>query len=262
MTMLGWKLVHGGKTPPTGEVVRPDERLSSVRMVGLGAQHIVAMFGATFVFPAIMGLNPNLAVLMSGVATILFLLIVKGRVPSYLGTSASFVAAVAAIRAQGGDSADVTGSILDRRRDPRADRRAGALRRSALRPRRAAAGRDRRRRHADRVQPGDRRDADLLPVRAVDRVADRAVRDRRRGARARLHQPDRGLPRARLRLPHLLARRPVHVGARRATRRASAWTSTACSSPRSRVRTGSACRRTSSARRSDRSPARTCPRSA
>ncbi len=112
MTMLGWKLVHGGKTPPTGEVVRPDERLSSLRMVGLGAQHIVAMFGATFVFPAIMGLNPNLAVMMSGVATIIFLLIVKGRVPSYLGTSASFVAAVAAIRAQGGDSADVTGSIL------------------------------------------------------------------------------------------------------------------------------------------------------
>ena len=73
---------------------------------------MVAMFGATFVFPAIMGLNPNLAVLMSGVATIIFLLIVNGKVPSYLGTSASFVAAVAAIRAQGGDSADVTGSIL------------------------------------------------------------------------------------------------------------------------------------------------------
>ncbi len=81
-------------------------------MVGLGAQHVVAMFGATFVFPAIMGLNPNLAVMMSGVATIIFLLIVNGKVPSYLGTSASFVAAVAAIRAQGGSSADVTGAIL------------------------------------------------------------------------------------------------------------------------------------------------------
>jgi uracil-xanthine permease len=81
-------------------------------MAGLGAQHVVAMFGATFVFPAIMGLSPNLAVLMSGVATIMFLLIVNGKVPSYLGTSASFVAAVAAIRAQGGNSADVTGAIL------------------------------------------------------------------------------------------------------------------------------------------------------
>jgi uracil-xanthine permease len=112
MSAFGWKVVYGGRTPPPGEVVRPGERLSALRMTGLGAQHIVAMFGATFVFPAIMGLNPNLAVMMSGVATILFLLIVKGKVPSYLGTSASFVAGVAAIRAQGGDSADVTGSIL------------------------------------------------------------------------------------------------------------------------------------------------------
>jgi len=112
MSAFGWDLVYGGRTPPPGQVVRPGERLSSLRMAGLGAQHVVAMFGATFVFPAIMGLNPNLAVMMSGIATIIFLLIVKGKVPSYLGTSASFVAAVAAIRAQGGDSAHVTGSIL------------------------------------------------------------------------------------------------------------------------------------------------------
>lgn len=112
MSMFSWKVVYGGHTPPPGEVVRPDERLSAPRMIGLGAQHVVAMFGATFVFPAIMGLNPNLAVLMSGIATVLFLLIVKNRIPSYVGTSASFVAAVAAIRMQGGNSADVTGAIL------------------------------------------------------------------------------------------------------------------------------------------------------
>ena len=112
MSAFGWKVVYGGRTPPTGAVVRPGERLSALRMTGLGAQHVVAMFGATFVFPAIMGLSPNLAVLMSGIATILFLLIVNGKIPSYLGTSASFVAGVAAVRAQGGDSADVTGSIL------------------------------------------------------------------------------------------------------------------------------------------------------
>jgi len=112
MPMFTWKLVYGGKTPPVGEAVRPDERLSAGRMAGLGAQHVVAMFGATFVFPAIMGLSPNLAVLTSGIATILFLLIVRNKIPSYLGTSAAFVASVAAIRQQGGDSADVTGAIL------------------------------------------------------------------------------------------------------------------------------------------------------
>ncbi|HJU97521.1 MAG TPA: solute carrier family 23 protein, partial [Jiangellaceae bacterium] len=109
---LDWKVVHGGRTPPPGEVVRPDERLSWGRTVGFGAQHVVAMFGATFVFPIVMGLNPQLAIMMSGIATIVFLLIVQGRVPSYLGTSASFVGGVVAIRAQGGDSSDVTGAIF------------------------------------------------------------------------------------------------------------------------------------------------------
>jgi uracil-xanthine permease len=59
-----------------------------------------------------MGLNHNLAIMMSGIATICFLLIVKGAVPSYLGTSASFVGGAAAIYAQGGGPADVTGAIL------------------------------------------------------------------------------------------------------------------------------------------------------
>ena len=77
----------------------PDERLSWPKTIGVGAQHVVAMFGATFVFPLIMGLDPNLAIMMSGVCTILFLLVVANKIPSYLGTSASFVGAVVAIRA-------------------------------------------------------------------------------------------------------------------------------------------------------------------
>ncbi|WP_406831978.1 solute carrier family 23 protein [Pedococcus sp. KACC 23699] len=109
---LGWKLHGDGNLAGPDDVVAPDERLSWGKTVGLGAQHVVAMFGATFVFPLIMGLNAQLAIMMSGIATIAFLLIVQGRVPSYLGTSASFVGAVTAIRAQGGDSAEVTGAIL------------------------------------------------------------------------------------------------------------------------------------------------------
>src|SRR6476660_6114356 len=110
---LGWKLHGDGKTLGPDDVVAPDERLGWGKTVGLGAQHVVAMFGATFVFPIVMGLNPQLAIMMSGVATIIFLLIVNGKVPSYLGTSASFVGGVAAIRAQeGATSARVTGAIL------------------------------------------------------------------------------------------------------------------------------------------------------
>ncbi|MEC3913660.1 uracil-xanthine permease family protein [Nocardia sp. CDC160] len=105
--------VHGdGRTPAPGAVVRPDERLSWPRTFGLGAQHVVAMFGASFVAPVLMGLDPNLAIMMSGVATAIFLLATRGRVPSYLGCSLSFVGVAAVIRAQGGSSATVTGACL------------------------------------------------------------------------------------------------------------------------------------------------------
>ncbi|MFH8341647.1 uracil-xanthine permease family protein [Streptomyces sp. AM6-12] len=107
-----WKLHGDGKTPAPGAVVRPDERLTWPRTVGLGAQHVVAMFGASFVAPVLMGLDPNLAIMMSGVATVIFLLATRGRVPSYLGCSLSFVGVAAVIRAQGGTSATVTGATL------------------------------------------------------------------------------------------------------------------------------------------------------
>ncbi|MEU5735096.1 solute carrier family 23 protein [Streptomyces antimycoticus] len=107
-----WTLHGDGRTPAPGAVVKPDERLSWPRTAGLGAQHVVAMFGASFVAPVLMGLDPNLAIMMSGVATILFLLATRGRIPSYLGCSLSFVGVAAAIRAQGGGSAAVTGAIL------------------------------------------------------------------------------------------------------------------------------------------------------
>ena len=83
--MFGWKLHNNGILAP-GAVVAPTERLSWGRTIGLGAQHVVAMFGATFVFPLLMGLNPQLAVMMSGIATLVFLFVVKHRVPSYLGS--------------------------------------------------------------------------------------------------------------------------------------------------------------------------------
>ncbi|WP_153506367.1 uracil-xanthine permease family protein [Cumulibacter manganitolerans] len=114
---IGWTQKGDGKHIPPGEVVKPDERLSWGRTVGFGLQHVFAMFGATFVFPLIMGLNPQFGIMMSGVATIIFLLVARGRIPSYLGTSASFVAAAAAIAAQtrsSGESyaATLTGAVL------------------------------------------------------------------------------------------------------------------------------------------------------
>jgi len=108
MSMFKWDVVN----PAPGQPVAPSQRLPWGKTIGVGAQHVVAMFGATFVFPLVMGLDPNLAIMFSGICTILFLLITSNKVPSYLGTSASFVGGVLAIRAQGGDSSDVTGAIM------------------------------------------------------------------------------------------------------------------------------------------------------
>ncbi|WP_420174283.1 uracil-xanthine permease family protein [Luteococcus sp. OSA5] len=106
-----WKLHGNGQLQP-GAVVAPDERLSWGKTIGLGAQHVVAMFGATFVFPLLMGLNPQLAVMMSGIATLLFLFLTKNQVPSYLGSSASFVGVATAIYTMGGNPAHVSGALL------------------------------------------------------------------------------------------------------------------------------------------------------
>ncbi|WP_424215647.1 uracil-xanthine permease family protein [Streptomyces sp. BI20] len=111
-TGFGWKLHGDGKHLAPGEIVKPDERLSWGRTAGLGAQHVVSMIGACFVAPVLMGLDPNLALMASGVATMLFLVLTKGRIPSYLGSSLSFVGVAAVIAGQGGDAGTLTGALL------------------------------------------------------------------------------------------------------------------------------------------------------
>ena len=87
-------------------VVAPDERLSWPRTIGIGAQHVVAMFGATFLVPVLTGFPPATTLLFSGIGTILFLIITGNRLPSYLGSSFSVIAPVtAAVAAEGTGSA-------------------------------------------------------------------------------------------------------------------------------------------------------------
>ncbi|WP_327136695.1 nitrate reductase [Streptomyces sp. NBC_01340] len=112
MSGFGWKLHGDGRSLSPGEVVRPDERLSWTRTIGLGAQHVVSMIGACFVAPVLMGLDPSLGLMASGVATLLFLVITRGRIPSYLGSSLSFVGVAAVIRTQGGGPAQLTGALF------------------------------------------------------------------------------------------------------------------------------------------------------
>jgi uracil-xanthine permease len=84
-----WKLKTTG-------VILPAERLPWGQTIIAGLQHGVAMAGGTIVAPLIMGFDPNRALLFSGVGTLIFFVVVAGRVPSYLGSSFSFVAVVIA----------------------------------------------------------------------------------------------------------------------------------------------------------------------
>jgi uracil-xanthine permease len=85
-----------------GPVVPPDERLPWGTTGVLGIQHLVAMSGSTILGPLLMGFDPNLAILFSGVGTLIFFLLVGGRVPSYLGSSFSFIAVVIAVTGYAG----------------------------------------------------------------------------------------------------------------------------------------------------------------
>ncbi len=95
---MNWFPVWRKKTAlPEGGVIAPDETLPAGPTLILGLQHAVAMFGATVLMPLLMGLDPNLSILMSGIGTLLFFVITRGRVPAYLGSSASFVGVVIAV---------------------------------------------------------------------------------------------------------------------------------------------------------------------
>ncbi|MCW2769140.1 MAG: nitrate reductase [Aeromicrobium sp.] len=100
---LPWTLHGDGRTISDGEVVAPGERLTWPRTIGFGAQHVVAMFGATFLVPVLTGFPPSTTILFSGIGTLLFLVLTGNRLPSYLGSSFAFLAPIAAAKAGGDD---------------------------------------------------------------------------------------------------------------------------------------------------------------
>ncbi|KAA0914448.1 solute carrier family 23 protein [Psychrobacter sp. ANT_WB68] len=79
-----------------------NEYLPPAKSVLLGVQHTFAMFGATVLAPLLMGFDPNLAILMSGICTVMFFIITGGRMPSYLGSSFAFIGPVIAVTAYAG----------------------------------------------------------------------------------------------------------------------------------------------------------------
>ena len=114
MNLLGtqWRIHGDGKTIAPGQVVTPDERLSWPRTIGIGLQHVVAMFGATFLVPLLTGMPPATTLFFSGIGTILFLIFTRGRVPSYLGSSFAFIAPIMASQQQFGVAGALGGVVV------------------------------------------------------------------------------------------------------------------------------------------------------
>ena len=92
LSMFHWTVKREG-------IIAPDERPPAAQSAALGLQHVFAMFGATVLGPALMGFNVNTAIFFSGIGTLIFFVCVRGRVPSYLGSSFSFIAVVVAATA-------------------------------------------------------------------------------------------------------------------------------------------------------------------
>ena len=95
-----------------GTVIAPDQRLSWPRTVSIGLQHIVAMFGATFLVPVLTGFSPATTLFFSGIGTLLFLIITRNRLPSYLGSSFAIIAPVLAATASDGPASALGGLVV------------------------------------------------------------------------------------------------------------------------------------------------------
>jgi uracil permease len=87
-------------------VIQTDEKLPLLQALPLSLQHLMAMFGATVLVPILTGLDPGVGLMTSGIGTILYLICVRNKIPSYLGSSFAFIAPLIAV---GGGAAAIAG---------------------------------------------------------------------------------------------------------------------------------------------------------
>lgn len=89
-----------------------DDRVSVGRAIPLGIQHMMSMFGSTVLVPVLTGLDPNIAIMCSGIGTICYLLVTGNKIPSYLGSSFAFISPILAVGATRGLDAALSGVIV------------------------------------------------------------------------------------------------------------------------------------------------------
>jgi uracil permease len=106
MIFLEEKLMNNKPILDVADIPNP------VQWLTLSLQHLFAMFGATILVPYLVGLNPAIALITSGLGTLAFLLITKFQVPAYLGSSFAFIVPVIAAKDAGGPGAAMVGAFL------------------------------------------------------------------------------------------------------------------------------------------------------
>jgi uracil permease len=82
------------------------------KWIALSLQHMFAMFGATILVPQLVGLSPAIALLTSGIATIVFVLVTGFKVPAYLGSSFAFITPIIIATKTGGIGSAMIGSMF------------------------------------------------------------------------------------------------------------------------------------------------------
>jgi uracil permease len=83
------------------------EKPPIIQSLFLALQHVFAMFGATVLVPILTGLDPSMALLTSGIGTLIFHFFTKGKVPAYLGSSFAYIAGIASMVANNKGGPDV-----------------------------------------------------------------------------------------------------------------------------------------------------------
>ncbi|WP_096189198.1 uracil permease [Evansella halocellulosilytica] len=94
------------KTVEINEVPRLD------KWIVLSIQHLFAMFGATILVPMLVGLSPAVALVSSGLGTLAYLVITRGQIPAYLGSSFAFIMPIIAAISTGGPEGAMIGSFF------------------------------------------------------------------------------------------------------------------------------------------------------
>lgn len=93
-------------------IIQVEERPALLECIPLSLQHLFAMFGATVLVPFLFKVNPATCLLLNGFGTLLYLILTKGKIPSYLGSSFAFISPVLVIIPQFGYAAAQGGFII------------------------------------------------------------------------------------------------------------------------------------------------------